>query len=112
MHKDKIESFTKMSRFEINNFYDGMEKEFNILDSKKGGVLKRMSDENDSMRRTFLSLHTELKELAKKAHGSDLMTPLDESMLNKPFNYIEKDVQMSFLYLINEVARKVATKPI
>ena len=107
MHKDKIESFTRMNRFEINNFYDGMEKEFNILDSRKGGVLKKMSDENDSMRRTFLKLYSELQGLAKKAQGANLVTLLDQSMLNKPFNSIEKDVEMSFLYLISEVSRKV-----
>lgn len=55
MHKDKIESYTKMSRFEISNFYDGMEEEFNILDQSKNSVFDGLMTENKALRQVLMT---------------------------------------------------------
>lgn len=106
MHKDKIESYTRQSRFEINSFYDGTEKEFNILDSKKGGVIEKMVNENNSMRQMFMIIYSEGVKVAQR-YRLRVEETLSPQVLNKPFSSISKDVEVAFLYLFGEIGRKL-----
>lgn len=106
MHRDKIESFTKHSRFEINNFYDGMEKEFNILDNKKGSIFERMARENNVMRKMFLSVYQEGIKMAQK-YSLKVQETVNEEVLSKPFKNVSKDVEVAFLYLFGEISRRL-----
>lgn len=102
MHKDKIESYTKMSRFEINNFYDGMEDEFNILDQKKNSVFDGLMVENKSLRQVLMTAYGELQSLSNaggawnrnQADGPD---PMPQNFFNKPFHLVERDVEHNIL---------------
>ena len=53
-----------MTRFEINNFYEGMEQEFNILDQKKNTVFDTMMYENRSLRKMLSSFYLKVFAVA------------------------------------------------
>lgn len=104
LHKDKIESQTKYSRFEINNFYEGIEKDYNIFDSKKTEIYKAMIDESGELRNFIFQLYSQVHILLQnsrlKSKPEHLLT---WSMLNKPFAYVRDEIQILFLSLFNEL---------
>ena len=106
LHKDRIDTATKYSRFELNNFYDGIEKDFNILDSKKTEIYKNMIDECNDFRAFLVELYTSLINTVKSSRrGSqaDIQHTLNLTSLNKPFIHCRDDVKISFVALYNDV---------
>lgn len=65
VHKDKAECASKFSRFELNNFYDGLEKDFNILDAKKSELYRSMVEEATDMRKCIMSIVDDIDSLGK-----------------------------------------------
>lgn len=111
LHKDKIEVSTKYSRFELNNFYDGMEKDFNLLDSKKREVYANLVEESSDMRHTILLLLTEVNNLQAAVlarHGSnEPSAAFDPNQLSKPFGMVRDDIRMSCQSMINDIKKSV-----
>ena len=106
LHKDRIDTATKYSRFELNNFYDGIEKDFNILDSKKTEIYKNMIDECNEFRSFLVELYTSLINTVKssrKGSQADILHTLNPASLNKPFIHCREDVKISFVALYNDV---------
>ena len=111
VHKDKAECASKFGRFELNNFYDGLEKDFNILDGKKSEIYRNMVEEATDMRRCIMSLVDDIDALAKslgkaaglqkRAAGDGIQ--LSWQTLNKPFAVVKEEVRMIVLQLVNEI---------
>lgn len=115
MHKDTVESYAQMTRFEINNFYDGMEQEFNILDQKKNTVFDSIIYENRSLRKILPEFYQRVFALAKEISGilqskkklrpgeGFSLPQLPAAAFNKPMNLVEKDIEESISLLVNEI---------
>ena len=100
-----------MTRFEINNFYDGTEQEFNILDQKKNTVFDLMMYENRSLRRILSAFYQNIFTLAQQIFESfkgkkteRFMFPqIPASAFSKPINLVEKDIEENAGLLIEEL---------
>jgi DNA repair exonuclease SbcCD ATPase subunit len=106
LHKDRIDTATKYSRFELNNFYDGIEKDFNILDSKKTEIYRNMIDECNEFRSFLVELYTSLINTVKasrRGSQADIQHTLNPNSLNKPFIHCREDVKISFVALYNDL---------
>lgn len=110
LHRDRIDSVTKYSRFELNNFYDGIEKDFNILDSKKTEIYKNMIDECNEMRIFIMDVYSDLLKTIKTAASTikrhmniNIPNTLNTTSLNKPFAYCKDDIKSSFSTLYNDI---------
>lgn len=113
IHKDKAECTTKYSRFELNNFYDGLEKDFNILDAKKSELYRNMVDEGTEMRQTIMMLINEVETLAKSVTRSpsgvpkDALVAVNWQTINKPFSLVKDEVRMAFIHILNDIKRSI-----
>jgi hypothetical protein len=132
LQKDRIEitAGSKFNRFEVNNFYDGLEKDFNLLDSRKSVVYKMMADEGSDLRElvmmTFddlanISHHlvnnkdTSVRALTNPAHSRQPQVPtsrLSWEVLNQPLSIGKLEVKRCITDKLNEVRRVLGMKPV
>jgi hypothetical protein len=131
LQKDKIEisAGSKFNRFEVNNFYDGLEKDFNLLDSRKNVVYKMMVDEGSDLRdlvmMTFddlanISHHlnnnkdASIRALTNSGNSRQPQTPISKlswEILNQPLNAGKLEVKRCLTDKLNEVRRVLGMKP-
>ena len=125
LHKDKVDiSASKYQRFEINNFYEGVEREYNILDSRKMETYKKMLDECTDLRQTVMYAYEELRTLITAAGqtlrtkglgmgspGASSSNRLTWQLLNKPYSTIVDDVKMLFLECFNDLKKMILNTP-
>lgn len=118
LHKDKIDNNTRYSRFEVNNFYDGLEKDFNLLDARKAEIYNGFREEAGELRgvlyTVYEQLFTILERSAQKSLGNGggpdrgLDFLLKREIINKPVSQAKEEIHMCFLQLFNDVRRLIS----
>lgn len=130
LQKDKVDinAGSKFSRFEVNNFYDGLEKDFNLLDSRKTIVYKLMVDEGSELRELVMTMFDDLanishqlanqKEVSIKALTSQLhvrqqqnpSSKLSWDTLNQPLHSVKAEVKRCITDRLNELRKMLGLK--
>lgn len=130
LQKDKVDinAGSKFSRFEVNNFYDGLEKDFNLLDSRKTIVYKLMVDESSELREILMSMFDDLanishqlanqKDISIKALTSQLQirqqqnpsSKLTWDTLNQPLHSVKAEVKRCISDRLNELRKLLGLK--
>jgi len=117
LHKDKIDQSTKFSRFELNNFYDGLEKDFNLLDSKKAEIYKGLIEESTVLRTITMNVYEQVLGLVGRLRGKDAtgdgLVPcrLTWTIINRPLVYSKEDVVLCFHQLLTELNKTLGLFP-
>ena len=133
LQKDKAEvpAQSKFSRFEVNNFYDGLEKDFNLLDSRKSVVYKLMVDEGSDLRELVMLLFDDLVNISHhliqhkdvsarallnnssiRAHSPAGVGKLTWETLNQPLSSVKLEVKRSIYERLNELRKTLGMKPL
>ena len=130
LQKDKVDinAGSKFSRFEVNNFYDGLEKDFNLLDSRKTIVYKLMVDEGSELREILMSMFDDLanishqlsnqkdvsiKALTSQLHVRQQLNPsskLTWDTLNQPLHSVKAEVKRCITDRLNELRKLLGLK--
>lgn len=91
--KDKIEADAKWSKYEINNFYNGLESDFNMLDSKKTEIYRSHVEESTLLREIVMQFYSDLKDtLLDLFPRVEINSHLAWSILNKPMKIVKDSV--------------------
>lgn len=93
MAKDRIETDVKWSKYEINNFYNGLENDFNMLDSKKTEVYRGHLEESTLLREIAMQFYSDLKStILDMFPRVEINSHLAWSILNKPMILVKDSV--------------------
>lgn len=100
--KDKIDSEAKWSKYEVNNFYNGLETDFNMLDSKKTEIYRSQVEESTLLREVAMQFYTDLKETVMELFPKvEVHSHLAWSILNKPMVLVKDTVLKCHKDLVN-----------
>ena len=91
--RDKSDAESKWSKFEVNSFYNGLENDFNMLDTKKSEIYRGHAEESSDLRHIVMDLYNELRDAVKEVvPGSTFNSTLTWSLLNKPMTFAKDNV--------------------
>lgn len=104
--RDKSEADAKWSKFEVNSFYNGLENDFNMLDSKKSEIYRGHTEEASELRTIIMEFYTELRTAIKEiVPGCSFDSNLSWSLLSKPMTFAKSGVMNCCRDLIQQLRR-------
>lgn len=104
--KEKAEADQRWLKFEVNNFYDGLENDFNLLDGKKSEVYRNLGEEAAELRNLIMNFYSGAKSAIRSAFSGVVFShSLTWPLLNKPIAFSHRQIEVCYEELIDVITK-------